>query len=101
MSRQAAVALAGGGPLIGRSRELATISAVRTRGSAGVVVHAPAGVGKSRLARAALAAAVDDGARTAWIHDRPAASRPIQQPGLSVRGHVCGDHDAGGYVRDL
>jgi hypothetical protein len=49
-------------PLIGRDGDLAVIAAA-LRGGAGIVVSGPAGVGKSRLAREALAG--HDGAR--WV----------------------------------
>ncbi|MFZ0376480.1 MAG: LuxR C-terminal-related transcriptional regulator [Solirubrobacteraceae bacterium] len=65
-------------PLVGRSRELDLIAHARASGAAGVVVRAPAGVGKSRLARAALARVEADGARTAWVQaTRSAASVPL------------------------
>jgi DNA-binding CsgD family transcriptional regulator len=54
------------------------IAQARVSGAAGVVVRAPAGVGKSRLARAALARVEADGARTAWVQaTRSAASVPL------------------------
>jgi DNA-binding CsgD family transcriptional regulator len=66
------------GPLIGRREELELIARARGQGMTGVVVRAPAGVGKSRLARAALAQAELDGARIAWVQaTRAAASVPL------------------------
>ena len=66
------------GPLIGRAGELEIISKARAAGSRGVVVRAPAGVGKSRLARAALEGAAEEGASTAWVQaTRSAASVPL------------------------
>jgi DNA-binding CsgD family transcriptional regulator len=64
-------------PLIGRDGELAAIA--RARGDRpGVVVSAPAGVGKSRLAREALEAAAGDGAMTHWAQaTSSAASVPL------------------------
>jgi hypothetical protein len=57
-----------GWPLTGRVEELSRISGLTRRrdGSAGVVLAGPAGVGKSRLAREALAAAEQRGALTRW-----------------------------------
>ena len=65
-------------PLVGRRDELETIARARAEDVSGVVVHAPAGVGKSRLARAAVAQADSDGAVTAWVQaTRSAASVPL------------------------
>lgn len=50
------------------------IARARSDGSSGVVVRAPAGVGKSRLARAALAQAEAERARTAWVQATSAAA---------------------------
>ncbi|HEX4008644.1 MAG TPA: helix-turn-helix transcriptional regulator [Solirubrobacteraceae bacterium] len=50
----------------------------RANGVTGVVVRAPAGVGKSRLAREALTQAELEGARIAWVQaTRAAASVPL------------------------
>jgi len=55
-------------PLIGRERELGRIErALVEPGAAGLVLSAPAGAGKSRLARAALDAAVGGGALGEWV----------------------------------
>ncbi len=65
-------------PVIGRERELATIARARADGAGGVVVYAPAGVGKSRVAREALTEAERQGALTAWVQaTRSAASMPL------------------------
>ncbi|MGK8491271.1 hypothetical protein [Nocardia asiatica] len=54
-------------PLTGRSDELRVIrAATQSPGSAGIVVCGAAGVGKSRIAREALAAAESHGYRTQW-----------------------------------
>ncbi|NKY87904.1 helix-turn-helix transcriptional regulator [Nocardia veterana] len=57
-------------PLVGRDAELAFISAAmrgRDHSQPGVVVAGPHGVGKTRLAREALAKAVRSGARERWV----------------------------------
>jgi DNA-binding CsgD family transcriptional regulator len=74
-----AIALAGAWPLVGRDRELHTIASARADpGCHGVVVVAGSGVGKSRLAREAHAAAERDGAFVAWIQaTRSAAAVPL------------------------
>ena len=66
-------------PLIGRSEELERIATVRTNEtSPAVAVIAPAGVGKSRLARAAAAAAAETGAMVCWVQGtRSAAAVPL------------------------
>lgn len=54
-------------PLVGREGELERIAQARADGGCpGVVVSAVAGVGKSRLAREALAAAQREGAVIHW-----------------------------------
>jgi DNA-binding CsgD family transcriptional regulator len=64
--------------LIGRAGELERIAAARTVGTPGIVLLAEAGVGKSRLARDALAAAEHGGTATVWIQaTRSAASVPL------------------------
>jgi ATP-dependent Clp protease ATP-binding subunit ClpA len=57
-----------GWPLTGRVEELSRISGLARRrdGPAGVVLTGPAGVGKTGLAREALAAAEQRGALTRW-----------------------------------
>jgi DNA-binding CsgD family transcriptional regulator len=66
-------------PFVGREDELAWVSAARQDGSSlGVVLSGAAGVGKTRLAREALGAAVADGAATEWVQaTRAAASIPL------------------------
>ncbi|HWM12829.1 MAG TPA: LuxR family transcriptional regulator [Solirubrobacteraceae bacterium] len=65
-------------PLVGREAELDRIAGARTAQSSGVVVSAPAGVGKSRLARHAVQTAEDDGAVTSWVQGtRSAATVPL------------------------
>jgi DNA-binding CsgD family transcriptional regulator len=67
-----------GWPLIGRLPEVERIAQARASGQPGVVLSGPAGVGKSRLARAAVAAAERDGARPAWAQaTRSAATVPL------------------------
>jgi DNA-binding CsgD family transcriptional regulator len=62
-------------PLVGREAELEQIAgARRADGCPGVIVHAPAGAGKSRLAREASAAAADEGQPTVWIQATRSAS---------------------------
>ena len=54
-------------PLTGREEELAAIDAAMSDpDSSGVVLHGAAGVGKSRIAREALAHAADAGCTTHW-----------------------------------
>src|ERR1700759_2773260 len=71
--------LGGAWPLVGRDRELAEIAAARAGGGCpGVVVIAEAGVGKSRLAREAQAAAEREGAFIEWVQaTRSAATVPL------------------------
>ena len=66
-------------PLIGRERELGAIAAARTElGHQATVVMGDAGVGKSRLAREAAAAAERSGAYVAWVRaTRSAAAVPL------------------------
>jgi DNA-binding NarL/FixJ family response regulator len=66
-------------PLTGREHELESIAqALREPGAGGVVIVADAGVGKSRLARAAFAKAERAGAFTAWVQaTRSAAAIPL------------------------
>ena len=65
--------------LIGRDRELAQIASARAaRDSVGVVIVGEAGVGKTRLARAALIAAAGQGAAFEWAQaTRSAATIPL------------------------
>ena len=66
-------------PLIGRDDELARIAELRRSGAcSGVLIGAPPGVGKSSLARHAVAAAKADGEHTAWVQaTRSAAAVPL------------------------
>jgi DNA-binding CsgD family transcriptional regulator len=65
-------------PIIGRDRELTAIAQARRHGASGVVLHAPSGVGKSRVAREALIQAEREGAITVWVQGtRSAASTPM------------------------
>ena len=80
-------------PLIGRTRELRLIASERTATAPGVVVLSPAGVGKSRLAREALAEAERDGALTAWVQaTRSAASVPLGAFAGMIRSEVGSDN---------
>ncbi|RKQ93025.1 AAA ATPase-like protein [Solirubrobacter pauli] len=66
---------AGAWPLVGRDAELERIAGARRRGDCpGVVVHAPAGAGKSRLAREAQSAAADEGLPVYWVQATRSAS---------------------------
>ena len=66
-------------PFIGREDELDWVAAVRReRRCCGVGVSGAAGVGKTRLAREALAGALGEGAATEWVQaTRAAASVPL------------------------
>lgn len=63
-------------PLTGRDEELRRVAAAIRPGAAGIVVAGPAGVGKTRLAREALAAPRSRGATVVWAHGSTAA-RPF------------------------
>jgi DNA-binding CsgD family transcriptional regulator len=64
--------------LIGRSVELGRIATERAASAPGIVLLAQAGVGKSRLAREALAQAGRDGSATVWVQaTRSAATVPL------------------------
>jgi DNA-binding CsgD family transcriptional regulator len=65
--------------LVGRRSELERITAARAEGATGVVLVGPAGVGKSRLARAAVDDAREIGkAQTSWAQaTRSAATVPL------------------------
>ena len=66
-------------PIVGRADELAQISSARGGdGRRGMVLMGPAGVGKSRLARAAINEADERGALVEWVHaTRSAAAIPL------------------------
>ncbi len=65
-------------PFVGREDELEQIARARAAGRAGAVVIASAGVGKSALARAALAQAEREGALALWVQaTRSAATVPM------------------------
>ncbi len=61
-------------PLIGRGRELELLANCRSTGASGAVLVAPAGVGKSRLAREALRAAEQQGTVAKWIQASASAA---------------------------
>jgi len=62
-----AAALGGAWPLVGRESELAQITSARAdEACPGAIIRAPAGVGKSRLAREACAAAEMQGSLALW-----------------------------------
>ena len=63
-------------PLTGRDEELRRVAAAIRPGAAGIVVAGPAGVGKTRLAREALAVSGGRGATVVWAHGSTAA-RPL------------------------
>ena len=63
-------------PLTGRAEELRRVAAATRPGAAGIVVAGPAGVGKTRLAREALAVPRGRGATVVWAHGSTAA-RPL------------------------
>ena len=63
-------------PLTGRDEELRRVAAAIRPGAAGIVVAGPAGVGKTRLAREALAAPGARGVTVVWAHGS-AAARPL------------------------
>ena len=63
-------------PLTGRDEELRRVAAAIRPGVAGIVVAGPAGVGKTRLAREAVAVPEGRGATVVWAHGSTAA-RPF------------------------
>jgi DNA-binding CsgD family transcriptional regulator len=64
--------------LVGREQEFELLKAALAAEGSGAVVHGPVGVGKSRLAREALAAVAGDGAQTVWVQaTRSAAQVPL------------------------
>ncbi|WP_370617179.1 LuxR C-terminal-related transcriptional regulator [Mumia qirimensis] len=60
-------------PLTGRDEELRRVAAAIRPGAAGIVVAGPAGLGKTRLARQALAIAQGRGSTVLWAHGSAAA----------------------------
>jgi len=67
-----------GPPLIGRALELRTVADDRAAGGVGCVLVGPSGVGKTRLAREALAEAAQNGAAPLWVQaTRSAATIPL------------------------
>jgi hypothetical protein len=54
-------------PLVGRTVEMERVRTARAQGSAGVVIRAGAGVGKSRLAREAVSLFEAEGCATGWV----------------------------------
>ena len=60
-------------PLTGRDEELRRVAAAIRPGAAGIVVAGPAGVGKTRLAREALAIPAGRAATVLWGHGSTAA----------------------------
>src|SRR5580700_3923198 len=68
-------------PFVGRQEELEDIADARSDGCCGVVVCAPAGIGKSWLGREALATAERSGAMTEWVQGtRSAGLLPDEVP---------------------
>lgn len=53
--------------LVGRTVEIERIRTARAQGSAGIVIRAGAGVGKSRLAREAVSVFEREGCETGWV----------------------------------
>ena len=65
-------------PLVGRREELALVGQALASGTCGVVLAGAAGVGKTRLARAALTATEAEGCAVRWaVATRAAASIPL------------------------
>jgi hypothetical protein len=61
-------------PLVGRTVELGLVAASRAAGGVGFVLVGPSGVGKTRLARAALDEAERSGAAPLWVQATSSAS---------------------------
>jgi DNA-binding NarL/FixJ family response regulator len=79
-------------PLVGRAAELAAVAAARAAGRPGAVIDGAAGLGKSRLAREALAAAARNRALTAWVQGaRSAAGVPLGAYGGTLSAGVRSD----------
>ena len=89
-------------PLIGRDGELARIAELRRAGACpGVLVGAAAGVGKSSLARHAVAAAKADGWHTAWVQaTRSAAAVPLGAFAALIPDDGVADSTLGGHAAD-
>ena len=65
-------------PLIGRSEEMRAIERAVAAPDSGILVYGAAGVGKSRIAREALAAAESRGFDTRWMVGAvPAPEMPL------------------------
>ena len=98
-SPAATSSLAAAWPLVGREAELTRIAeAMGDADCRGVVVSAGAGVGKSRLAREAHAAAQRSGALAVWAQPTrssatvPLGGSPVSSPTTSaptVESHIC------------
>jgi DNA-binding CsgD family transcriptional regulator len=89
----AAVSVGLAWPFMGRAAELDEIARAREAGGCpGVVIGAGAGVGKSGLAREAVAVAESDGAFVAWVQaTRSAASIPLAAFANLLPGDVGSD----------
>ena len=81
-------------PLVGREAELERMALAREDGDChGVVVSAPAGVGKSRLAREAHVAAARDGALVDWVQaTSSAATVPLGAFAGLIPDDACSDN---------
>ena len=81
-----------GPPLVGRALELRTIAVHRAAGGVGFVLTGPSGVGKTRLARAALAEAEQAGTAPLWVQaTRSAATIPLGALAGVLPGRVGSD----------
>jgi hypothetical protein len=74
-------------PLVGRMVELGLVAASRAAGGVGFVLLGPSGVGKTRLARAALDEAERSGAAPLWV---PATSSASAVPFGALAGVLPG-----------
>lgn len=90
-------------PLIGRSQEMAVIeSAISDAGSSGIAVFGAAGVGKSRVAREALAVAASNGVDIRWaVGSASARSLPLGAFAAWVRLPDPGNSQLVHLVRDV